>query len=310
MEALPLPKGVRSAHVASVNGLSMHCLSAGRLGDPLLLLLHGFPELAFSWRNVLVPLAAAGYHVVAPDQRGYGRTVPADQKYHFAEGDDLVEFRSMNRVADMVALVCALGYERCDLVGHDFGSSFAFWCAMARPDMFRSLVMMSAPVAAQPPPHAAAPDMRRAGPVHDDLASLGREHYQRHYCLSSANAELMATDLASFFRAYYHMKSADWAPNQAHVSRDAPQQWNAAELCKLPKCAASVMLGTNTCMQHFQPLVDRSVAYRYYVMEKGKTMPETVAEHWGPESLQVGHERRQRMLLLYYVDSKLAPQRS
>ena len=64
------------AHIANVNGLTVHILEAGyeTPGRPAVLLLHGFPELAYSWRKVMLPLAAAGYHVIAPDQRGYGRT--------------------------------------------------------------------------------------------------------------------------------------------------------------------------------------------------------------------------------------------
>ena len=71
-----LPPGVRSRFVHGINGLRMHVLEAGydRGTRPGVLLLHGFPELAYSWRKVMVPLAKAGYHVLAPDQRGYGRT--------------------------------------------------------------------------------------------------------------------------------------------------------------------------------------------------------------------------------------------
>ena len=73
---IPLPAGIRSRYVDGINGLRMHVLEAGfeTKGRPCILLLHGFPELAFSWRKVMPALAAAGYHVIAPDQRGYGRT--------------------------------------------------------------------------------------------------------------------------------------------------------------------------------------------------------------------------------------------
>jgi len=76
LDARHLPAGVRARFIDDVNGLRMHVLEAGyqTTGRPLLLLLHGFPELAYSWRKVMAPLAAAGFHVVAPDQRGYGRT--------------------------------------------------------------------------------------------------------------------------------------------------------------------------------------------------------------------------------------------
>src|SRR5579864_1189891 len=71
-----LPPEIRSRFVKNVNGLTVHILEAGfeTSGRPCVLLLHGFPELAYSWRRVMLPLASAGYHVVAPDQRGYGRT--------------------------------------------------------------------------------------------------------------------------------------------------------------------------------------------------------------------------------------------
>ena len=78
-----LPAGIRSRFVDDINGLTMHVLEAGfeTPGRPCVLLLHGFPELAYSWRKVMPPLAAAGYHVVAPDQRGYGRTTGWDADY-------------------------------------------------------------------------------------------------------------------------------------------------------------------------------------------------------------------------------------
>jgi pimeloyl-ACP methyl ester carboxylesterase len=86
MESLPeirLPPGIRSRFVENINGLRMHVLEAGfeTKGRPCLLLLHGFPELAFSWRKVMGPLADAGYHVIAPDQRGYGRTTGWNASY-------------------------------------------------------------------------------------------------------------------------------------------------------------------------------------------------------------------------------------
>src|SRR5215831_13589796 len=78
-----LAPGIRSRFVSGVNGLRVHLLEAGfeMHSRPLALLLHGFPELAYSWRKVMAPLAAAGYHVVAPDQRGYGRTTGWDPAY-------------------------------------------------------------------------------------------------------------------------------------------------------------------------------------------------------------------------------------
>src|SRR5262245_51100004 len=78
-----IPTGIRSRAIANVNGLAVHVLEAGyETGNrPAILLMHGFPELAYSWRKVMLPLAEAGYHVIAPDQRGYGRTIGWDDSY-------------------------------------------------------------------------------------------------------------------------------------------------------------------------------------------------------------------------------------
>jgi pimeloyl-ACP methyl ester carboxylesterase len=75
-----LPAGIRSRMIHDVNGISMHVLEAGyeTPGRQAVLMLHGFPELAYSWRKVMLPLAAAGYHVIAPDVRGYGRSGGTD----------------------------------------------------------------------------------------------------------------------------------------------------------------------------------------------------------------------------------------
>ncbi len=89
---IPLPSAIRSRFVDGINGLRMHVLEAGfeTSGRPCLLLLHGFPELAYSWRKVMPDLAQAGYHVIAPDQRGYGRTTGWSADYD----GDLSPFRT------------------------------------------------------------------------------------------------------------------------------------------------------------------------------------------------------------------------
>ena len=136
-----LPPGIRSRLVSGVNGMTMHVLEAGHEspGRPGLLLVHGFPELGYSWRKVMLPLAAAGFHVMAPDQRGYGRSGGTDVRFD----DDLAPFSTLNRVRDMLALVNALGHrDVACVVGHDFGSPVAAWCALTRPDVFRAVVMM------------------------------------------------------------------------------------------------------------------------------------------------------------------------
>jgi pimeloyl-ACP methyl ester carboxylesterase len=144
-----LPTGVRSRFVDNSNGLVMHVLEAGmdETDRPCVLLLHGFPELAYSWRQVMLPLAMAGYRVIAPDQRGYGRTTGGDARYD----GDVAASRMPNLVRDIVGLVSALGYRSiAAIVGHDFGSPVAAWCSLLRPDVFRSVVLLSAPFSGTP----------------------------------------------------------------------------------------------------------------------------------------------------------------
>src|SRR6185295_2852553 len=175
LPAAVLPRGIRARFVNNVNGIRMHVLEAGFDGArrPTVLLVHGFPELAYSWRKVMLPIAAAGYHVIAPDLRGYGRSGGTEVAFD----DDLSPWRTQNEVTDMVALVSAFGYRSITgVVGHDFGSPVAAWCSVVRPDIFRSTVLMSAPFAGAPafpfnsadaasPAAPAAP----ADPIYDEL---------------------------------------------------------------------------------------------------------------------------------------------
>jgi len=124
-----LPPGIRARFVNNGNGLDMHVLEAGFDGGerPCVVLLHGFPELAYSWRKVMPALAAAGYHVVAPDQRGYGRTTGWDADYD----GDLRPFHLTNLVRDVLGLLAALGRrEVAGVFGHDAGSYVAACCAL------------------------------------------------------------------------------------------------------------------------------------------------------------------------------------
>ena len=230
---IPLPATIRSRFVDGINGLRVHVLEAGceTRGRPCVLLLHGFPELAFSWRKVMPALAAAGYHVIAPDQRGYGRTTGWDADYD----GDLNSFRLLNLVRDALGLVSAFGYRSVDaVVGHDFGSSVAAWCALVRPDVFRSVALMSAPFAGPPALPFKTSDRpcvpKPADPVHRELAALPRprKHYQWYYSTREANADMhdARQGVHDFLRAYYHHKSADWKDNKPTPLKG----WTATEL--------------------------------------------------------------------------------
>lgn len=270
-----LPEGIRSRFIEGVNGLRLHVLEAGsdRADRPLLILLHGFPELAFSWRYLMPGLAALGYRVVAPDLRGYGRTTGWDDRYEA----DLSAFRMLNLVRDVIGLMHALGHrEAASVIGHDFGSPLAAWCATVRPELFRSVVLMSAPFGGPPPLRvsqavgssadsgiaqiASQSAQGRSGPprqpvaedVHAALRALARPrlHYQWYYATPQANADMINAPqgLSDFLRAYYHVKSAD-AKDEGPYPLPA---WDAQSLSLLPT---------------------------YYVMDAGQTMPQTVAPH-------------------------------
>ncbi|KAI9873173.1 MAG: hypothetical protein M1830_000750 [Pleopsidium flavum] len=240
---MPLPSGITERQVHSdASELSYHILEAGGTparDRPLLLLLHGFPEIAYSWRKVMPQLADAGCYVVAFDQRGFGRTAGWDTA-GFGKVD-LRTFSTTNMVRDVIVLVYALGYKHVkSVVGHDFGAVTASLCALTRPDFFESVILMSHPFKGSPSlPFNIANDSsqdndERKADIHMDLANLPepRKHYKWYYSTLSANEEMTTPreGLHDFLRGYFHLKSADWKGNE-------PQPltaWTATELAKMP----------------------------------------------------------------------------
>ncbi|KIW00566.1 uncharacterized protein PV09_07920 [Verruconis gallopava] len=266
---LPLPDGIASNYVSCpIVDLTFHYLEAGydpSRSKPLILLLHGYPELAFSWRKIMPALASAGYHVVAPDQRGFGRTTGWDDR-PYAECD-LSGFTMTRLVRDIVVFVSALGHREVHcVVGHDFGAVSAGSCALFRPDIFKALVLMSHPWKAIPnPPFATARQRDPSGhdssgivgtDVTSELAALDppRKHYKWYHSSAPAAQDMLSAPqgLKAFLRGYFHVKSADY-------SRNDPQPlkaWTAQELAKMPE---------------------------YYIMPRDLTMPQTVASMMATE---------------------------
>ena len=256
IDAEILPDGIRSRFVEAVNGLRMHVLEAGFVmpGQPCVLLLHGFPELAYSWRKVMVPLAEAGFHVIAPDQRGYGRTTGDTPAYDV----DLAPYNMINLARDAMALLWALGHRTtAAVIGHDFGASVAAYCALIRPDVFRAVVLMSAPFSGPPefPFDTAAAGDGESNPagsdIFADLARLDppRKHYHDYYSTRAADRDMThcPQGISNFLRGYFHAKSADWAGSDPHPLA----AWAAADIAVMPT---------------------------YYIMERDKNMAETAAE--------------------------------
>lgn len=287
---LQLPPGVTSRFIDTTpQSLVFHVLESLPSDLPpsspkpkLILLVHGFPELGYSWRKILPLLSSQGYHAVAFDQRGYGRTFSRSPL-------EATSFRPLNLIKDTVTLVHALGYDSVTtIVGHDFGAVTAALCALARPDLFKSLVLMSHPTkgpgsvpfstspsyghASSPPP--APTDMEQA------LSELPRprKHYKWYYCTGPANDEMTnptGQPLHTFLRGYFHLKSADWEGNEPH----ALTGWTASELAKMP---------------------------RYYIMDRPDSMRQAVARDMAEEDPQLVSKRSSRWLpdpeLAIYVD--------
>jgi len=134
----------------AVNGINIHVAMAG--DGPLVLLLHGFPECWYSWRHQLRALSEAGYRVVAPDQRGYGRTdAPAAVE----------DYDILHLTDDAAGVVHALGEERAVIVGHDWGSGVAWNGALLHPETFHAVIAMSVPYSGRAP-SAPVAGMRQA----------------------------------------------------------------------------------------------------------------------------------------------------
>lgn len=256
LKDIELPAGIRERYVTGVNGLTVHVLEAGfdTPKRPVVILLHGFPELAYSWRKVMVPLAAAGYHVIAPDLRGYGRTTGWDDAYD----GNFASFRTHELSRDALGLMMAMGHDSVySIVGHDVGAIVAAYCALVRPDFFRSLVLLSCPFGGVPPlpfgvGEQASPNLQPAANVQDPLALLSRPRKDSttYFSSRSANNDMLncKQSLHAFQRAYFHVKSADWSQNKPFPLTSG----TAEELVK-------------------QPI--------YYVLDLDKTMPEQIAPY-------------------------------
>ena len=225
---------IKSDKVEISTGLNVHYLEASKNNynvskKPTALLLHGFPELSFSWRKIIPVLAKEGFRVIAPDMRGYGLTTGGNKHY----SEDISEYRLLSLATDILSLLSALKIKKIDLlVGHDAGSSVAGLSALIRPDIFKSVAMMSAPYTGAPKIES---NLLYEDPIHKDLENLNppRKHYQWYYSTPEANADmhLDKRSLHKFLRAYYHMKSADWKENNPYELG----KWTAQNLGKMPE---------------------------------------------------------------------------
>jgi pimeloyl-ACP methyl ester carboxylesterase len=199
----------------SANGIRVHAAEQGT--GPLVLLCHGFPEGWYSWRDQLAALAAAGYHAVAPDMRGYGRTdAPID----------IASYGIFDIVGDMIGLVSALGEKQAVIVGHDWGANIAWHAALFRPDVFPAVAALSVP-------------FRQRGPARplDMLRKAGQlTHYWFHFQEPGvAEAEFERDPRAALRRILYSI-SGDAPPAARSLNLQPGKGWlaNSVDPDRLP----------------------------------------------------------------------------
>jgi pimeloyl-ACP methyl ester carboxylesterase len=185
-------------------GVRIHLAESGEPGRPVVLLIHGFPESWYSWRHQLPALAAAGYHAVALDVRGYGRS---------SKPRAVEDYRMVRKVADVVGVVGALGTDDVTVVGHDWGAPIAWTSALLRPDLFRGVAGLSVPY---------APPRRDVRPLAAMRAMAGEQEFYVEYFQQVGRAEAeIEEDVRAWLLGFYWCASGDIVngPNISLVPR-------------------------------------------------------------------------------------------
>ncbi|HVB42770.1 MAG TPA: alpha/beta hydrolase [Streptosporangiaceae bacterium] len=193
-----------------VDGLAIRIAEAG--SGPLVLLLHGFPESWYSWRHQITALAAAGYHVVAPDQRGYGQT---------GGPDEVAGYTMLHLVGDVIGLMGALGEQTAVVAGHDWGAPVAWSTALLRPDRIRGVIGLSVPYT----PRGSAPPVAMLRALYTDGFYIC--YFQQP---GVADAEL-SRDPHATFRRLLHAASGDGSMGGVPV---VPSGGGLLDLCPEP----------------------------------------------------------------------------
>jgi pimeloyl-ACP methyl ester carboxylesterase len=200
-----------SSRTISANGIDLFVLEQGE--GPLVLLCHGWPELSYSWRHQIAAIAAAGFHVVAPDMRGFGRSsAPAG----------IGAYSIFDTVGDMVALVTALGERQAVIVGHDWGAPVAWHAALFRPDIFTKVAGLSVP-----------PPFRGRGRPLDSLRESGITDFYWQYFQTPGVAEAeFERDVALTMRLVLGRGVSD--PAALHIAEGKGFLGNIGPVVQLP----------------------------------------------------------------------------
>jgi len=200
------------------DGLTQQVLEAGPKDGsaPLVLLIHGFPELGISWRAQVEALAAAGYHAVAPDMRGYGGTDKPERTE---------DYSILHLVGDMVDLVRALGETGCVVIGHDWGAPVAWNCALLRPEMFRAVAGLSVPFQPRISKGPPTPMMRAIS------KRMGRELYIVQFQADDAHLAF-ETDISTALRKGFYAYDGATPDGRQSTGFIAPGQDFVSEIAE------------------------------------------------------------------------------
>jgi pimeloyl-ACP methyl ester carboxylesterase len=192
--------------IVGTNGIRIHCVEEGE--GPLVLLVHGFPESWYSWRHQLPAIAAAGYHAVAIDVRGYGRS---------SRPRAIDDYRMTRMVGDVCGLLPALGASRACLIGHDWGAPIVWNSALLRPDLFWGVAGLSVPYT----PRGDGPTLAL---MRARFGASGEEFYVEYFQEPGRAESEIEEDVRRWLLGFYWSASGDVpppAPNIGLVPRGA-----------------------------------------------------------------------------------------
>ena len=260
---------IKSRIIKNVNGLDINILENNikKKKNNVILLLHGFPEISFSYRYLMLLFEKAGYYCIAPDQRGYGRTKSKTQ-------ETLNSFSVLNLTLDMSLLIDKLNVNKYHLIGHDFGAYISSYLCLLYPNKILSLTLMSMPFSG-PPTLKSITSMYK---INKKLALLKpkRKHYQSYFSSYGANDNIMQCKqgLSNFFRSYFYFKSYDYKGNKPFKLKS----FTAKEISKMPE---------------------------YYIMKFNLGMAQTVKKYSPTEKQILSCKWLNKIDLKYYIKNYL-----
>src|SRR6478609_4656961 len=210
-------------HRIETNGIHLHVVESGPVDGPAVLCCHGFPESWYSWRHQLRVLGEAGYRVLAPDMRGYGRS---------AKPADPLAYTQLHHTGDLVGVLDALGIDQAVIVGHDWGGPAAWTAAQLRPDRFRAIAALGVPFLGG---GDVAPTVGMRAAFGDTWFYF--LHFQEP---GRAEAELDA-NVETFLRGFFHSLSGDSPRHPFEVLGGGPRPSTVIEHLAQPTSVASWM---------------------------------------------------------------------